>query len=205
MPRTFAPTRRWPRCCPSHRRAAGEAFWTPPESAFRVVSRPKPQPSGDAAVRQPENESIWQKLPPFTWRLPLKAVKPGAEVLAYARPEDEAPAVTTATTLLNAVEQMRAEKLRQEQHALVVVQPFGRGKVVALATDQSWRLRYRVGDTLHHRFWGRSSAGVSASACATAHRSCAWAPTASSMPPTSPSASWPACSTRSSPPSTTPA
>ena len=38
---------------------------------------------------------------------------------------------------------------------IIVVQSFGRGKVLALTTDQSWRLRYRVGDTRHHRFWGQ--------------------------------------------------
>jgi|LSQX01.2.fsa_nt_gb hypothetical protein len=159
MPHAFAPDSPLAEMLPFHitPRAEPEAFWTPPESAFRVVLTPAGlnHPVMQQSASPTENESIWQKLPPFTWRLPLKAVKPGAEVLAYARPEDEAPAVTTATTLLNAVEQMRAEKLRQEQHALVVVQPFGRGKVVALATDQSWRLRYRVGDTLHHRFWGQ--------------------------------------------------
>ena len=37
----------------------------------------------------------------------------------------------------------------------VVPRSFGQGKVLMLTTDQSWRLRHRVGDTRHHRFWGQ--------------------------------------------------
>ena len=159
MPHAFAPDTPLAELLPFHivPRAEPEAFWTPPESAFRIVPTPAGlnHPVLQQSTSPMENESIWEDLPPFTWRLPLKAVKPGAEVLAYARPVDEAPAIAPATTLLNAVDQMRAEALNQEQRALVVVQSFGRGKVVALTTDQSWRLRYRVGDTRHHRFWGQ--------------------------------------------------
>jgi hypothetical protein len=43
----------------------------------------------------------------------------------------------------------------QAQNALVVVKNHGQGKVMMLMTDRTWRFRYRVGDTLHHRFWGQ--------------------------------------------------
>jgi hypothetical protein len=29
------------------------------------------------------------------------------------------------------------------------------GQVLFIGTDQSWRLRYRTGDTYHHKFWGQ--------------------------------------------------
>jgi hypothetical protein len=43
----------------------------------------------------------------------------------------------------------------QAQNALAVVKNQGQGKVMMLMTDRTWRFRYRVGDTLHHRFWGQ--------------------------------------------------
>ena len=159
MPHAFGPEAPLAELLPFHLlpRTGADAYWTPPEPAFRIVPTPAGlnHPILQQSTSPTENESIWQDLPPLSWRLPLKAVKPGAEVLAYARPAGEAPVVAPATTLLNAVDQMRTEALNQEQHALIVVHSFGRGKVLALTTDQSWRLRYRVGDTRHHRFWGQ--------------------------------------------------
>ncbi len=79
---------------------------------------------------QAESEQIWSGLPDWSSRLTGATVKPGAEVFAFAGD----------STALKA--------------PLVIAQHKGRGKVVFLATDEMWRLRYRVGDTYHHRFWG---------------------------------------------------
>ena len=45
--------------------------------------------------------------------------------------------------------------LRQKQHALIALQKYGAGNVLLLSFDRTWRLRYRVGDPHHHRFWGQ--------------------------------------------------
>ena len=46
------------------------------------------------------------------------------------------------------------EKLRlQRKNPLIVVQQYGAGNVLLLNFDRTWRLRYRVGDPYHHRFW----------------------------------------------------
>ncbi len=50
------------------------------------------------------------------------------------------------------------QKLRQEfekNHALVVAQHVGMGQVLFIGFDSTWRMRYRVGDTYHHKFWGQ--------------------------------------------------
>lgn len=77
-----------------------------------------------------ENARLWNSLPPISARCTGVGVRPGADVLAYAG----------GSTVWG--------------DPLLVVQHRGRGKVMFLASDESWRLRYRRGDMLHHRFWG---------------------------------------------------
>lgn len=110
-----------------------------------------------------ESEQIWSELPPLNWRLPLQDIKPGAEVLAYATAMDESKdVVQAARRAVSAVEIDPEEAVRrlaevrkhETRNALIVAQHVGQGKILMLMTDRTWRLRYRVGDTLHHRFWG---------------------------------------------------
>jgi hypothetical protein len=159
MPNGFAADSPLAEMLPFHYFPRGDRpdCWLPPEPAFKIALAPsgKNHPVVLQSNSPMENEAIWQELPAFTWRIPLKRIKPGAEVLAFALPVEETPAIESATTVRNALDKMQAENLRREQNALIVVQNYGRGKVLALATDQSWRLRYRVGDTRHHRFWGQ--------------------------------------------------
>ena len=77
-----------------------------------------------------ENIRIWESGCEWMRRLEGLSVRPGAETLAFA---GDASALTAP---------------------LLVVQHRGRGKVVFLAGDETWRFRYRIGDTYHHRFWG---------------------------------------------------
>jgi hypothetical protein len=99
----------------------------------------------------------------LNWRLSLQDIKPGAEVLAYAAAIDESKdTVQAARRAVSAVENDPEEAVRRlaevrkhdERYALIVAQHVGQGKILLLMTDRTWRLRYRVGDTLHHRFWG---------------------------------------------------
>ena len=77
-----------------------------------------------------ENIRIWQSGCEWQRRLDGLTVKPGAEALAFA---GDSSALKSP---------------------LLVVQHRGRGRVVFLASDETWRFRYRIGDTYHHRFWG---------------------------------------------------
>jgi hypothetical protein len=99
-----------------------------------------------------ENEAVWEEMPEIGWHLPLLDVKPGAEVLAYAETvggEEVESGVSDAATRLD------EETRNRSRNALVVAQTYGRGKVLMLNFDQTWRLRYKAGDTYHHRFWGQ--------------------------------------------------
>ena len=77
-----------------------------------------------------ESERIWSSLPPARWRLAGLFVKTGAEVL-LGDGEDTAMSAP-----------------------LLAVREVGCGKTAFFATDETWLLRYRTGDTYHHRFWG---------------------------------------------------
>ncbi len=110
-----------------------------------------------------ENELIWNDFPEMRWRHPVLGVKPGAEVLAYAEPEGADAAGVAARQAARDLESdpeaavAMLAKMREDQakSALVVARTAGRGKVLQLNTDRTWRLRYRVGDTHHHQFWGQ--------------------------------------------------
>ena len=80
-----------------------------------------------------DNRDFWLSRPPLRWRHPVQRVRPQATVLARALSE-------TGT---------------EEQRALIAVQNAGLGRVVYLAFDRTWRLRFRAGDKYHHRFWGQ--------------------------------------------------
>ena len=77
-----------------------------------------------------ENVRIWETGCEWQRRLEGLTLKPGAETLAFA---GDSSALKSP---------------------LLVVQHRGRGRVVFLASDETWRFRYRIGDTYHHRFWG---------------------------------------------------
>lgn len=111
-----------------------------------------------------ENEQMWRELEPMRWRLPIDDVKDGAEVLAYAATDADLEeqgrrarqAVSAAVDDANeAVRRLTEARRFQARQALLVSQNLGQGKVLMLLSDRTWRLRYRVGDTLHHLFWGQ--------------------------------------------------
>ena len=113
-----------------------------------------------------ENEDIWNEIPDFHWRLPIKGVKPGTEVLAFARGKKKESSVSASAlaesiaatieddpeTALRRLEEMRGE---QNRNAVVTACARGKGRVLMMTTDSMWRLRSKQGDALHHRFWGQ--------------------------------------------------
>lgn len=83
------------------------------------------------ADSEPENQKVWEHLPPIFWYLQIEKLKSGAIPFASI----------TATS-------SEAESL-----PLIIMQRYGAGKVLFHATDETWRWRYRVGDLYFGRFW----------------------------------------------------
>jgi hypothetical protein len=52
-------------------------------------------------------------------------------------------------------DELARQRTLQRKNALIAMQRLGRGRVLMLTTDRTWRLRYRVGDLYHHAFWGQ--------------------------------------------------
>ncbi len=80
------------------------------------------------------NNRVWSLVRPLG-RLPrLEGAKPGANVLAEL---PEGPN-------------------RPEPYPLISWQYAGAGKAMYVGTDQLWRLRFKLGDRYHGRFWGQA-------------------------------------------------
>ena len=111
-------------------------------------------------VEPEKNLAVWDSLPPIYWRHPGLKAKQGAGVLAYALPASppeflrppDAP--TAADDEAMAARQLQRRQF-QQANPLVAVHNVAAGRVMALGFDRTWRMRYRVGDTHHHRFWGQ--------------------------------------------------
>lgn len=103
----------------------------------------------------------WKDFPPMRWRFQPQGVKETAEVLAYARPEGVPTIYETVTpdgspgSVEAAIERLANRRELERQNALISTIRAGLGKVLMLNFDETWRFRYGVGDTYHHRFWGQ--------------------------------------------------
>lgn len=73
------------------------------------------------------NRRLWSSLDPLQWYLPGAAVHPGATVLLTAQDAEHSP--------------------------IAVAGAAGAGRVLWLATDETWRWRDRLGERLHQAFW----------------------------------------------------
>ena len=106
------------------------------------------------------NKQIWGSIPAMPWRFKSDDVKEGAEVLAYGIPDSDLGTLDLnftgdPTDVEAALEKLANRKEYEDDNALLVTQRFGLGRVVMLNFDSTWRFRYGVGDTYHHRFWGQ--------------------------------------------------
>ncbi len=130
-----------------------------PEPSFAVslTTVGRDDPITRQSTEGDDNVAFWDNLPPLYWRHPVLDVKPGAKVLAYATtPEQETEfqriEENNEATIEDLLELRRAQ---ERKNALIVTQNVGSGKVLCMATDRTWRLRYRTGDRYHHRLWGQ--------------------------------------------------
>ena len=127
-----------------------------PESAFRIGLTPAGR--NHIVTRQDTdpkiNERIWASLPAIHWRRPIIDAKPGAAVLAYAKADDE-PTMEDASTPAERTAQMARIVKYRRSRALISTHNVGTGSVMFMSFDRTWRMRYRVGDTHHHKLWGQ--------------------------------------------------
>jgi len=91
------------------------------------------------------NAMVWGGLPPLHWRHPITEIKAAASVLAWAEP------ITSALTPESATN----EDTHERANALILTQRYALGRSLLINFDQTWRLRYGVGDIYHHKFWGQ--------------------------------------------------
>jgi len=120
--------------------AGEEGYIRPPEESYRLALTPDGLDS--VMMRQDStaegDPTGWEAMPELHWRHPVREAKPGSVVLAYALAPGEEP-----------------DEALARARPLIVTQNVGLGRVLFLAFDRTWRLRYRAGDRYHHRFWGQ--------------------------------------------------
>jgi len=86
----------------------------------------------DAASSLPEMQRAWDNLGSLPWYQPVEAVQPSATVLAAH------PTATCANG---------------KKQPLIAIRQYGRGEVVYLGFNETWRLRRAHGEELYRRFW----------------------------------------------------
>ena len=106
----------------------------------------------DQSSGQTSNDLVWLGMPQLRWRHPAVEAKAGATVLAYAQPmrwagEDDSE---------NAFDTLAKQRKREQQNPLICVHDYGAGRVLMLTFDRMWRLRLKVGNKYHYRFWGQA-------------------------------------------------
>lgn len=134
-----------------------------PETSYKIelTSEGRSHPVTSQSSSRALNQDRWNAFPKMSWRFDAGTVKDTAEVLAYARPTgrqsisqalspDGSPGSVEA-----AIEQLANQENFERDHALISTIRAGLGKVLMMNFDQTWRFRYGVGDTYHHRFWGQ--------------------------------------------------
>ena len=77
-------------------------------------------------------QRAWDALGPLPWYQPAVAIQPSATVLA------EHPTATCGGG---------------RKQPLIAIRQYGRGEVVYLAFNETWRLRKAHGEELYRRFW----------------------------------------------------
>ncbi len=99
---------------------------------------------------------IWKSIPGLFWRTTAATARKGATVLAYAR-EANAPPPRAANFADAEDSQALLNRFNRytRKNSLISIHSKGMGRVMFIGTDRTWRMRYGVGDTYHHRFWSQ--------------------------------------------------
>ncbi|MCI0465193.1 MAG: hypothetical protein L0Z62_50365, partial [Gemmataceae bacterium] len=86
-----------------------------------------------------KSDQRWAELPRHFWGMVGRA-KPGAVALAYGVDPETVG---------------RKPAAADKEQVLIVRQNYGFGRVLFVGLDSTWRWRFKVGDSYHHRFWGQ--------------------------------------------------
>jgi hypothetical protein len=106
------------------------------DTTLRISSGANSQPAFQLDSSSVANQSIWSNFPPFHSYRTVE-VKPGAEVMLESKRPDDV-----------------------QWQPLIATSLYGQGRVLYLATDETWRWRYGVADLYHQRFWNQISGWV---------------------------------------------
>jgi hypothetical protein len=128
-----------------------------PEPSFRIglTAEGRQHVAMRLAVEPAENDALWSDVPEIYWRHALRTTKEGARVLAYALPPGFDALYGGRARAVPDEETLRQQHQFERDNALIATHHVARGRVLFLAFDHTWRLRYKVGDKYHHRFWGQ--------------------------------------------------
>ncbi|MAS95182.1 MAG: hypothetical protein CMO55_18450 [Verrucomicrobiales bacterium] len=136
-----------------------------PEPAYHIelTSPGRNHPVTSQSTSRALNLERWSQFPAMRWRYVPEDMKSTAEVLAFARPLGT-PSLNSSVELDGspgsveaAIERLANQDSLEKENALISTIRAGLGKVLLLHFDQTWRFRYGVGDTYHHRFWGQAT------------------------------------------------
>jgi len=97
----------------------------------------------------------WGLLPPHHWAV-IGEAKPGAVPLASFAEDKGAQPVAGLNVEAVVPGKTDTSQDPARKRALIVRQNYGFGRVLYVGLDSSWRWRFKVGDTYHHRFWGQA-------------------------------------------------
>jgi len=79
-----------------------------------------------------------------------------ARLWSGVRPLHQVPALEGKKPAATLLATLSDQRRRSEPYPLIAWQRYGSGKSLYVGTDQLWRLRYKVGDRYHARFWGQA-------------------------------------------------
>lgn len=125
-----------------------------PPFRFALTAEGRHHPLAVHATGSMANDKIWATFPTLQWRHPVVSVKDGAAILLTAAADASASALSDDfPTLDAALADLTRHRANEAKRALLVTRQTGNGKVAAVLTDRTWRLREGAGDVHHHRFW----------------------------------------------------
>ena len=136
---------------PGHQNPLTTFLGTPIEGVLPVRLQPEGWEAVDEAVC-PIVTSKGDEMTVVTLEVPEDK---NAARWAHVRPLYQVPALAGAKPAATVLATLSDAPRRREPYPLICWQRYGRGKSMFVGTDQLWRLRFKVGDKHHARYWGQ--------------------------------------------------
>lgn len=136
---------------PGHQNPLTTYLGTPIEGVLPVRLQPEAWESVDETV-YPTPTSKGDEMTVVTLEMPEER---NAARWAHVRPLYQVPALAGAKPAATVLATLSDAPRRREPYPLICWQRYGRGKAMFVGTDQLWRVRFKVGDQYHARYWGQ--------------------------------------------------